>query len=163
MNELVSRLGTLGVWEEAPSDRADVPISEYLDAALDREAEAFDSRAIALTRDVSPGVVLSADPDAICRLVDELINNAEKFAKTIARFTLREENGFVVLETQNDADLPDGPVNQVFDRFTTLHPAESETAGAGLGLSNVKEIVKAHHGRASASVTGGVFRLRITL
>ena len=62
----------------------------------------------------------------------------------------------------NDTNLPDGTVDQVFDRFTRLDNAK-DIPGAGLGLSHVKEIVKAHNGRASAKVEYGVFTLRISL
>ena len=93
------------------------------------------------------------------RLTDELIDNAVKFALTKVSFTLKNENGYVVIETANDASLPDGPADQVFDRFTTLENSD----GTGLGLSYVKDIVKAHKGRASAEVAGGIFTLRILM
>ena len=71
--------------------------------------------------------------------------------------TLKNENGYVVLETSNDAALPDGPADQIFDRFTTLENSD----GTGLGLSYVKDTVKALRGRISANVANGIFTLRI--
>jgi len=67
----------------------------------------------------------------------------------------------VILETQNDTDLPDGSVDQVFDRFTTLANASEEDLG--MGLAYVKDIVKAHKGRVTAAVANGTFTLRIAL
>ena len=67
----------------------------------------------------------------------------------------------MILSTQNDAELPDGPCDQVFDRFTTL---ENVAEGAvGLGLAAVKDIVVAHDGRVSANVADGVFAIRVAL
>lgn len=161
MNELVDKLGSAGIFDEENMTRVKTPLSEYLSAALDREAESFAARGIALTSETAPGVTLEADPEAMNKLIGELIGNALKFALTKARFELKNDNGAVLLLAQNDTDLPDGPVNQVFDRFTVLENAKE--GGAGLGLSYVKQAVKAHNGRASAQVAGGTFTLRIIL
>ena len=95
------------------------------------------------------------------RLTAELVGNAVKFALTKASFTLRGEKGSVLIEAANDAGLPDGPADQAFDRFTTLQNAKE--SDAGLGLSFVKETVRVLNGRASASVSGGIFTVRIVL
>ncbi len=161
MNELVDKLGSVGIFDEENMKCAKVPLSECLSAALEREAESFSSRTIALTADIAPGVTVDADPEGMSKLVDELVCNALKYSLTKASFRLNSENGVVLLQTENDTDLPDGPVNQIFDRFTVLENAKE--GSAGLGLSYVKETVRAHNGRASASVSGGIFTLRITL
>ena len=161
MNELVDKLGSVGIFDEENMSRVTVPLSEYLSAALDREAENFSGRGIALTADIAPDVTVDADPEAINKLIDELVGNALKYSLSKASFALSRENGVVLLRAENDADLPDGPLNQIFDRFTVLENAKE--GSAGLGLSYVKEAVKAHNGRASASAAGGIFTIRITL
>ena len=161
MNELVEKLGSVGIFDNEEMNTADIPLSEYLTSALEREAESFASKGVKLTSDIEPDVTVKADPAAMSRLTDELVGNALKFALSKAGFDLRKENGAVLLEAYNDTDLPDGPADQAFDRFTTLQNAKE--GGAGLGLSYVKESVKAHNGRASASVKDGIFTLRITL
>lgn len=159
MNELVEKLGKIGLFEDGDIRPEKVPLSEYLSAALDSSEERFASRNLELKADIAPDVTVNADPEAMSRLTDELIDNAVKFALTKVSFTLKNENGYVVIETANDASLPDGPADQVFDRFTTLENSD----GTGLGLSYVKDIVKAHKGRASAEVAGGIFTLRILM
>ena len=68
----------------------------------------------------------------------------------------------ILLQTENDSDLPAGDADQVFDRFTTLKNASSEEAG--LGLSYVKDAVKSMDGRVSARVLeDGTFLLQIGL
>ena len=160
MNELVDRLGSAGIFD-GNTARVGVPLSEYLSAAIDREAGQFAARGIEVTADISPGVTVTADPEAMNRLTAELVGNAVKFALTKASFTLRGEKGSVLIEAANDAGLPDGPADQAFDRFTTLQNAKE--SDAGLGLSFVKETVRALNGRASASVSGGIFTVRIVL
>lgn len=163
LGELVDQLGTAGVYDEGEAHPAELPLSEFLCAALDREQQAFASCGVELTREIEPGVTLNADPEAIKKMLDELICNAQKFALTKARFALRNEKSGVLLLAENDAKLPDGPADQVFDRFAVLENAKNPEAGAGLGLAQVKQIVKAHNGRATAAVSGGIFTLRIIL
>ena len=158
MNELVDRLKEISIFDGA-DDKTEVSISDCMLASLDGKAEEFKEKKIELTADITPGVTLKAESDAIKQMTDELTENALKFALTKAKFTLKKENGYVLLQTENDTGLPDGPVDEVFDRFTTL----SNSDGTGLGLSYVKETVKAHKGRASAEVKDGAFILRITM
>ena len=161
MNELVDKLGSVGIFDEENMSAAEISLSEVLAAALDREKANFSARGIELTSDIAPDVTLKADPEGMSKLTDELVGNALKYALTKAHFKLKNENGVILIQAQNDTDLPDGPADQAFDRFTTLGNAKE--GGAGLGLSYVKETVKAHNGRASAAVSGGIFTLRITL
>ncbi|MBP5231627.1 MAG: HAMP domain-containing histidine kinase, partial [Clostridia bacterium] len=160
MNELVDKLGSAGIYDEDNMTAAEVSLSAYLSAALDREAEAFSARGIELKREIEPDVTVKADPEGMSKLIDELVGNALKYALSKADFTLKKENGSVLLQAGNDTDLPDGPADQAFDRFTTLENAKE--GSAGLGLSYVKQAVKANNGRAAASVNSGLFTLRIT-
>ena len=160
MNELVDKLGSAGIFDGEDGSKTEVPLSEFLHAALDRGAERFSARGVKVTADIAPDVALAADPEAMDRMVEELVENAGKYALTNASFTLKNDSGYILLEARNDTSLPDGPVNQIFDRFTLLENAQE--GSAGLGLSCVKEIVKAHNGRASAEVSHGIFTVRIT-
>lgn len=161
LNELVDKLGTAGIFEEKGAAPAPVSLSETLCAALDREAENFSRRGILLTSEVTPEITVQADPDGMRKLTDELVENALKYALTKASFTLKKENDSLVLEAKNDTDLPDGPADRVFDRFTVLQ--NGKEGSPGLGLASVKEILKAHNGRGEAFVRDGIFTLRITL
>lgn len=161
MNELVDKLGSVGIFDEENMSAAEISLSDHLAAALDREKANFFSRGIELTADIEPDVTVKADLEGMSKLIDELVGNALKFALSKADFKLKNESGSVMIEESNDTDLPDGPADQAFDRFTTLQNAKEKDAG--LGLSYVKQTVKAHNGRASAAVTDGVFTLRITL
>ena len=163
LNELVGELGRLGIFDGESGKPATVPVSELLKSILDGAAEGFASRGVTLKTEIAPGVTLTADPEAMRRMLGELVENALQYALTNASFTLKQENGYVLIQTENDTELPDGSAEQAFDRFTTLENAKDRGNGAGLGLSYVKEIVKAHKGRASAAVSGGIFTLRITL
>lgn len=161
MNELIDRLGSVGIFDEENMTREKVPLSEYLNAALEREAENFRERGIEVTADIAPGITVTADPEGMSGMTDEIVANALRFALSKAEFTLKNENGVVLFRERNDTDLPDGPADQAFDRFTKLRNAKED--GAGLGLAYVKQTVKAHNGRAEAAVADGTFTIRITI
>ena len=108
------------------------------------------------------GVTVSGDAAALNGMIQEIVENALKFSLTRASFELKNENGLVRFTSSNDTDLKTGSTDQIFDRFTRLENAKGK-AGNGLGLSYVKDAVKAHNGRMSAGVADGVFTLRITL
>lgn len=163
MNALVEKLGTIGVYEDKDEYKTEVPVSEYLYEALEENKENFLSKRIDMTADITPGIKIKAEPEAIKRMMRELVCNTVKYSISKASYNLKDENGHVSLQTQNDTDLPDGPLDQVFDRFTTLDNAKDKENGSGLGLSYVKQIVKAYKGRAAAEVKDGTFILRITL
>ena len=162
LNELVDRLGMVGIFEDDALHPQAVPISEFLTAALDKAADSFTASGLSLTSEIAPDVQILAEPEPISRMIDEVVDNALKFALTFVRVTLKNDQGVASLEMKNDANLRDGVCNQVFDRFTTLENAENKDNGSGLGLAYVKQIVQAYHGRCSAAVSDGVFVLRIT-
>jgi signal transduction histidine kinase len=102
----------------------------------------------------APGPCLVAgDPDALRRMLVNLVDNAVRYARsqvTVAARTI----GDAVLVTVTD----DGPgirpdrAEQAFERFTTLDDArarlDGDGSGAGLGLAIVRATADAHGGRA---------------
>ncbi len=162
MNVLVEKLGSMGIFDEGESRPAEVVLSDFLRSSLDSSAERFAAKGIQLEEDISSDITLSADPEAMKRMIDELIDNSLRYSISKAVFSLKREGERIILETSNDAKLPDGTADQVFDRFTKLENSDGSDA-PGLGLAYLKDIVKAHNGRVSASVSGGIFTLKIAL
>ena len=163
MSGLLRDLESLSVLPEETEGTSEVPLSELLASALDCRRGEFDARGVELRQEIEEGVTLTADPDAVGRLIREITDNALQYSLHHAAFALRREGERILLLAENDTDLPEGACDQVFDRFTVLENAKNKENGAGLGLAYVKEIVKAHKGRASAEVAGGIFTLRITI
>ena len=161
MTRLLKGLSGLAVFPEDTDFRAAVPLSEFLQGEIDLHAEAFSRKGLFLETEIEPGITLQAAPEDIKQLVEELLDNAEKYAVSRAKFTLKREKDRILLLCENDAALTDGSCDQVFDRFTTLSNARD--GSLGLGLSAVKELVQRYNGRLRASVAGGVFTLRIAL
>ena len=161
MNSLVGRLGSLSLSEDAKLPQATFSLSELLEELTERSEARFSARGIALSREIAPGVSLSASPEAMERVIAELLENAEKYASSRAEVRLERENERVRLTVSNDTGLPDGAVDQCFDRFTTLSNASEDSAG--LGLAVVRDVVRSMGGRVSARVENGSFLLRLDL
>ena len=161
--ELTRKIDRIGLFRSEAPEGENVSLSEVLSKALEENKAAFEEKGLALETDIKPDVVLTADPGAMELISEELIRNALKFARGTVSFTLDGDKGKgrITLETANGTELPDGPADQIFDRFTTLaNAAEDDT---GMGLATVKEIVRAHGGRVTAAVKDGTFTLRIAL
>ena len=162
LNSLVDRLGSMGIINDEQGASSEIQLSDLLQKAIGLKEETCSAKGLKVTTDIAPGMVLKGKPEEMGKAVDEIVLNAVEYALTKAEFILKDENGHVVLETRNDTTLKDGPADQVFDRFTVLENGK-KVEGAGLGLAYVKDIVKAHKGRVSAMVSGGIFILRVTI
>ena len=152
----------MGIINDEQGASSEIQLSDLLQKAIGLKEETCAAKGLKVTTDIAPGMVLKGKPEEMGKAVDEIVLNAVEYALTKAEFILKDENGHVVLETRNDTTLKDGPADQVFDRFTVLENGK-KVEGAGLGLAYVKDIVKAHKGRVSAMVSGGIFILRVTI
>ena len=162
MISLVKDLASVAVFDEEKLTRTPLDLSALAMAAADAARTSFEEKGRALKLNVAQPVMLSGDSEAMSDMLVELIDNGLKFSVSWAELTVCQTEGRVSVIASNDTTLPAGGADQVFDRFTRLENA-SDLPGAGLGLAHVKDIVKAHNGRASARVADGVFTLRVDL
>ena len=105
-----------------------------------------------------------ADQEAVEGAVANILGNAVKFSseyKTI-RLAVEQRGAEVVVEVADQGiGLPAGEEERIFEQFHRGANAVS-TAGTGLGLSLVKNVVEAHGGRVEAANRpdgGSVLRL----
>ena len=162
MNALCKSLATLGVYEEKGVRYTECDLREMLLAAADVARSQYPDREAILSVESEGAVKVMGDGDMLSDMLVEIADNAVKFGRVRAKIRLTERAGRVTVISENDTSLPDGTYDQAFDRFTRLDNAK-DLPGAGLGLSHVKEIVKAHNGRASASAQNGTFTLTVSL
>ena len=158
MTEITKRLRTMSLIE---GERELFDLSSAVKRAALSSADGFSVRGIALDLDVEEGVKIGADGDTVSKAVTELFENAAKFAKSRASATLKRDGERVTLTVTNDADLPEGPVEQAFDRFVRLPNAESIN-GDGIGLCSVRDAVREAGGRVSAVCSAGEFTVWAT-
>jgi signal transduction histidine kinase len=125
----------------------------------DLEAE---TRGRQIDWEISPLLVVEADPAMLRLVMVNLLTNALKFTRSRARARIEigavcdqpEETIFYVRD--NGVGFDPRYVEKLFGLFQRLHSTE-EFAGTGVGLANVRRIVHRHGGRtwAEGAVDGG--------
>lgn len=114
---------------------------------------------------VSAGPV-DGDPDALARIVRNLVDNAARHAAGRVALALGERDGRVVLTVDDDGPgIPEADRERVFERFVRLDDARArDGGGSGLGLAIVRELAAAHGGDVAigSSPLGGA-RLTVRL
>jgi two-component system sensor histidine kinase KdpD len=151
LNTLISRLlGTAALdYSEIKPRLAPILFSRMIHAVLDGIVDHDQRKRIAVIVDKNEQPVL-ADGELIVTALNELVDNALKYSlqgsevsvtithtDTEARLALCDYG--LVIELADTA--------RVFDRFYRTQEAQGRNSGSGLGLSIVKRIVEAHHGR----------------
>jgi signal transduction histidine kinase len=108
----------------------------------------------------SAACAVPGDPDALRRLLVNLLDNAVRHAASQVCVSVCSEAGWAVLTVVDDGPgIPDAERERVFGRFTRLDNARDRTGeeGAGLGLAIVRSTAEAHGGSVSlgdAAVAG---------
>jgi len=99
---------------------------------------------------LAPGITVSADPDLLRQVLQNLFSNAAKYNRADGRIVCRlfKESGRAILVLANTTD---GETRidreQLFDRFYRGDPSHTRKVdGNGLGLSLAREISRAHGG-----------------
>jgi two-component system, OmpR family, sensor kinase len=139
---------------------------EVLEKSRDR-AEAL-SQAQLIEIEAPPDLVLTADEALLSRALDNLIENARKYAANSEkpiRMEATRENGAILLAVRDHGpgfaadELP-----RVFDPFYRGETAASHGSGYGLGLALARRVAEAHGGSIRAlNAEGGGARLELRL
>ena len=161
MTATVRKLSAFSIFEEA-ANGAGIDLSALLREKTAAAAERFKAQGITLQTDIEAGIHMGGSREGWAGAADELLANAAKFSVSQASVSLKKENDRIRLLFCNDTTLPDGDVQEIFDRFTRLENAKN-AEGAGLGLSYVKDWVLSLAGRIDARVEDGIILIRITL
>lgn len=94
---------------------------------------------------------VTADADALEEAVLNLLSNALKYStlrKEVKLSVSRRDHRIVIEVSDKGIGIPDSELARIFEGFYRVHDDRSpQIGGAGLGLSLVKHIVEAHHGR----------------
>ena len=112
-------------------------------------------------------VRLCADAEALRVVLDALVENAVKYTGPEDAIEIRSlvRDGEVVIEVSDEGcGIPEAALDRIFDRFGRADAARSRAqGGAGLGLSIVDAIAKAHGGRCTvrADASGAGFSLHL--
>ena len=148
--------------------REPVDLATLVPSALEGVQRDAAQRNITIEQEVSPARTVG-DPRLLDRLIGNLLENAVRHNVTggWVRISCGEKSGGAWLHVANGgAVIPPTEVVSLFEAFRRggTRRARTATRGSGLGLSIVRLIVDAHHGRlqAAAPPFGGL-AMRIEL
>jgi signal transduction histidine kinase len=99
------------------------------------------------------------EPRLMSRVLDNLVQNALRYAKQYVKVTLTKDNNDYLLVVEDDGTgIPDTERAHIFDAFSRLDASRDRASGGfGLGLAIAERIVKGHQGTLTIddSVLGG--------
>lgn len=125
----------------------------------------YQDRGKAVDQSTSDRVVLLCHPSSIRRMLQNLINNALKYAGT-ARVECHEHDGRALIAIEDDGPgIPSGEINIILRPFERGETSRCRaTGGSGLGLPIAVMIAKAHGGRLTVhNREAGGLRVEIDL
>lgn len=130
-----------------------VDLCDLLTRAASRAAERAAATGVACRVDAPAGLTVKVDPGQIRRSVDNLIDNALRFAPegTEIVVSARAEAQDVVIEVADmGPGFPADYLSHAFERFSRPDSGRARAhGGAGLGLSIVKAIAQTHGGEVT--------------
>ncbi|WP_203986921.1 sensor histidine kinase [Sphaerisporangium rufum] len=134
--------------------------SEPVDLAVLVAAEVADrSDRLPVTLRLDEGVSVHAVRELICRVLINLLDNAQRHARQAVEVRVRRDGDTAELAVGDDgAGVAAADRRRIFERFTRLEEARRlDGRGSGLGLAIAHDIVRAHGGgvHVTRSPAGG--------
>lgn len=122
---------------------------------------------VEIQADLAPGVRVPGDQGMLSRLLNNLLDNAQRYAATTVTVTLTAQGGDAVLSVADDGPgIPAADRERVFERFVRLDTARSrDVGGTGLGLAIARDIAASHQAilQIQDRTQGTTFTLRLPL
>lgn len=151
-------------------NRTMVDVAEQIESAAGSLATATEAKQIQFTLEVRKGLPpLLADPTKLHTIVCNLVENAIKFTTPGGRVNVNvyQDVDDIVLEVADTGiGIPAEHIDHIFERFYQVRAGTRKSAGAGLGLFLVKEMVTLHGGTVAVQSEvdkGTTFVVRLPL
>ncbi|MEU6659649.1 HAMP domain-containing sensor histidine kinase [Streptomyces sp. NPDC046821] len=102
----------------------------------------------------------------LARVLGNLLDNAQRHARSRVEVTVRAEGAWAVVEVGDDgAGVPEAERERIFERFVRLDDARArDDGGAGLGLAIARDVAVRHGGALTVRSSpggGALFELRL--
>ncbi|SDN64990.1 Signal transduction histidine kinase [Streptomyces sp. cf386] len=112
------------------------------------------------------GVEVAGSRGQVGRVLTNLLDNAQRHARSAVSVTVRGEDAWAVVAVADDGDgVAEADRERIFERFVRLDEARSrDDGGAGLGLAIARDVAVRHGGTLTvgrAPAGGALFELRL--
>ena len=146
---------------EIHPDPSELEISDLLEEmCMERESQIFEAGR-RFDYEMTPGIRYRGDERLIRRMVEALLDNAEKYTPeggSIRMVVNRDRKLRLRIVISNSGEtIPPEALQKIFDRFYRVDPARArDTGGYGLGLCVAKSIAELHGGSITAVSENGI-------
>ncbi len=134
-------------------------LNEVISLAIQSALPTIKKHNISLSLDIPSSLPdITADPDRISQVLDNLIGNAIKFTNSGGEIIVSahiEDNSINVIVADTGIGIAQEDLDKVFDRFYQVNDPNRQADGTGLGLAIIKQIIDAHHGQVAVSSKPG--------
>ena len=146
-------------------------LSELTEMVAEEAQGLAESKAVTLTAEIEPGILVKADQTLLMRIWLNLLTNAVKYGRQQGQIwlTLKSDGKNAVGTVRDDGiGISAAKLPKIWKRFYRVNTARSsgDDSGTGLGLAMVKWMVESHGGTVSAVSTlgaGSTFSFTIPL
>jgi signal transduction histidine kinase len=130
-------------------------------------AARYGAARVPVRADAPSPCVVTGDPDALSRLLVNLLDNAVRHAASSVSVSVGAQDGCAVLVVADDGPgIPAEDTERAFGRFSRLDDARSRdgsVSGSGLGLAIVRATAEAHGGSVTLEDAGPGLRAVVRL
>ena len=139
-----------------------VNVSELLKNELFDYYDQLTASGLKVTPAITDQLMLETDETLMRRIIQNLIGNWLKYAKSQAKLSFaRQDNHHLVMTFSNDTAQPVSHVDQLVDRFYTTDAART-TQSVGLGLSIVQSLTTTLGGKMKLEAHDDSFSVKLT-
>jgi two-component system sensor histidine kinase BaeS len=175
LGRLVEDLSTLSRYDREAMElkMAALELGELAGAVVALWQEPFRRKGVSLLLAAGPaeaGARVRGDREKLTQVLTNLLDNALNFTPPGGRVEVRlrrRSDGAELAVADTGAGIPAEDLPHIFERFYRADPSRArDTGGFGIGLSIVREIVRAHGGQVeadSAPGRGSEFRIILPL
>ncbi len=144
----------------------ELDLAELVDATCAGLRRRAGDRGVHLASSIAPGTIARADRDLLRRVIENVIDNAIRYApwgSEIAIAAARDRDGVELRIADLGPGIPPGQRDRIFDKYAQVAPGEAP-ATRGLGLTFCRLAVEAHGGTIRVepnTPAGSVFCVRL--
>jgi two-component system phosphate regulon sensor histidine kinase PhoR len=124
-------------------------LASLLNATISDMNYWFEEENFDIVRELDENISADVDPEKMQQLISNLLNNAFKYSGETKSIIIRlfQKANQIYLEIEDEGiGIAEDQLTKIFEKFYRIDQKES-ISGTGLGLTVVKEIIEAHHGK----------------